>query len=173
VLVGESRLSAPEPERVRPGFGRQRSDRPHASLRSGVSSCTRFLAEIAVELAEQGIAVFLGPIGQVRDEVLHLLAGSFAQALDAAEVRRVGLDQSGIELMLANQLAQTIANCATAVVPIAICRLGQLFGLWTRSRLASEGTNLLDRADANAVGLPQSTIDGASLSHTHFGTVHK
>ena len=37
-------------------------------------------SEVAVELAEQGIAVFFGPVGQVLDEVLDLLAGCLAQA---------------------------------------------------------------------------------------------
>ena len=38
-------------------------------------------AGIAVELAEQGIAVFLGPVGQVGDEGFDLLAGGFAEGL--------------------------------------------------------------------------------------------
>ena len=38
-----------------------------------------FLAEVAVELAEQGIAVFLGPVGQVSDEILDLLARGLAR----------------------------------------------------------------------------------------------
>jgi hypothetical protein len=63
VPVDETGLSVPEPERVRRKFGLPRSDRRHGDLRFGVSRSTFFLAEIAVELAEQGIAVFLGPVG--------------------------------------------------------------------------------------------------------------
>ena len=51
-------------------------------------------------MAEQGIAVFLGPVGQVRDETLDLLAGGLAEGLGAAEVDGVGLDEVGIELGL-------------------------------------------------------------------------
>ncbi len=36
------------------------------------ASCCTFLVR---RIAEQGIAVFLGPIGQVDDEGFHLLAG--------------------------------------------------------------------------------------------------
>ena len=77
-----------------------------------------FLAEIAVELAEQGIAVLLGPVGQVRDEVFHLLAGGIAKRLDPAEIGRIRLDQVGIELMLADDLAESVANRAAAVVSV-------------------------------------------------------
>ncbi len=63
-------------------------------------SCRTFLVRgIAVELAEQGIAVFLGPVGQVSDEGLDLFPGGFAEALGAAEIDRVRLDQVGIELV--------------------------------------------------------------------------
>ena len=56
---------------------------------------------MTLSLAEQGIAVFFGPIGQMCDEVFNLFAGGFTQALRSAEVGRVGLDQRSIESMLA------------------------------------------------------------------------
>src|SRR5208282_2844935 len=116
-------------------LGPQQSDPPRANPGFGASCCTFFRAEIAVELAKQSIAILFGPVGQMRDEVLNLVAGGFAQGLHAAEIGGIGLDQGGIELVLTNQLAETVANRATAVVPVAIGRLRQLFGLWTRSGL--------------------------------------
>jgi len=51
VLADGTRLSALEPEKARRGFGPRRTDQRHGGLQSGVSCCTFFLAEIAVELA--------------------------------------------------------------------------------------------------------------------------
>ena len=85
---------------------------------SGVSCGTflLFARQVAVELAEQRIAVLLRPIGQVQDEILDLLAGSLAEGFYAAKVGGVGLHQSGIKLVLANNLTQPIADSRSAVV---------------------------------------------------------
>jgi hypothetical protein len=126
-----------------------------------------------MEPAKQSIAVFLGPIGEVGDEVLDLLAGGIAQGLHATEIGRIGLDQGGIELMLANQLVEAITDRPASAVPVAIGGLRRLLGLWTRSGLTSEGTDLLDRADADAIGLAQGAIDGSRFGHAHLGAVDK
>jgi hypothetical protein len=65
-------------------------------------------------LAEQCVPVFLGSVGQVRDEAFYLLEGGFAESLGAAEIDGVGLDQVGIELMLADQLAEAVAGLGAA-----------------------------------------------------------
>ena len=62
-----------------------------------------FGACIAVELAEQGIAVLLGRVGQLLDEGFDLLAGGVFEGLGAAEVDGVGFHQFGIELVLADE----------------------------------------------------------------------
>ena len=56
------------------------------------------------------------------NEILHLLASGITQGLHAAEIRCVGLDQVGIELMLANNLAKAVANPRATVIPVP-CRL--------------------------------------------------
>jgi hypothetical protein len=56
----------------------------------------------------------------VSDEGLDLLASGIAQGLHATKVSCVGLDQGGIELMLPNNLAQTVADLRAAVVAVAI-----------------------------------------------------
>jgi hypothetical protein len=76
-------------------------------------------------------------------------------------------------LVLADELAEAVADRATTVVPVAICRLGQLLGLWTRIGLTSEGTDLLDRADADAVGLAEGAVDGTGFGHAHLGAVNE
>lgn len=45
------------------------------------------------------------------DEGFDLLAGSLTEGLGAAEVDGVGLDEVGVELMLADQLAEAVAGC--------------------------------------------------------------
>src|SRR6202035_5322343 len=116
--------------------------------------------------------IFLGPIRQVRDEVLDLLTGGLTQGLHPAEIGRIRLDQSGVELMLSNQLAETIADRATPVT-VSVFRLRQLLGLRARSSLTSEGADLFYRADADSVGFAQGTVDGTSFGHAHFGTVNQ
>src|SRR5713101_2621232 len=75
-----------------------------------------------LELAEQCVAVLRGPVGQMRDKVLDLLAGGLAKGLHATEVSGVGLDQGRIELMLADDLAEAVADLGAAVVSVG--------GLW-------------------------------------------
>ena len=86
---------------------------------------------------------------QVLDEVLHLFASRFAKSLDAAEIRCVGLDQVGIELLLADDLAETIANCATTVVSVgalqSVARSCEAFLLAGSDAYKKEGTRLLQQ----------------------------
>ena len=120
---------------------------------------------IAIELAEQGIAVFVGPVGKLLDEVLNLFPAGLSKRLRAAEIDGIGLDQFGVELVLADDLAETIADSRASTVAIAIRILGRkLLDLGFEAR-----PDLLDRADADAVGLAQGTIDGSGFGHPHFG----
>jgi hypothetical protein len=66
--------------------------------RNVASCCTFLVYGIAIELAEQGIAVFLGPVGQVDDERFNLLTGRFAEGFGAAEVDGIGLNQVGMPM---------------------------------------------------------------------------
>ena len=61
----------------------------------GGSRATSFLllSGVAIELAELGITVLLGPVGQVFDEILHLGPGGFLQRLGAAEIDRVAFHE--------------------------------------------------------------------------------
>ena len=61
------------------------------------------------------------------DEVLHLLAVRVAQSLYAAEIGRVSLDEVGIELMLADNLAESVANLVRPPFLLAGCG-GNFFG---------------------------------------------
>ena len=48
-----------------------------------------FPTGIAVELTEQSIPIFFGPVGQVRDEVLDLVAGGIPKGPNPTEIGRV------------------------------------------------------------------------------------
>jgi len=71
--------------------------------------------------------------------------------------------------MLANELAEVIANSPSAVVPVG--------GLWRkflrlgRGSRPLQGANLFDRADANSIRFSQRPIDGASFGNAHFGAL--
>jgi hypothetical protein len=97
-------------------------DRPRASLGYDISRSTFFRAEVAVELTQQGIAVFRGPIAQVDDEVFNLLASSLAKGLHPTEVGGIRLDQGSVELMLAHNLAEVVTDRSSAVVSVGRLR---------------------------------------------------
>jgi hypothetical protein len=107
----------------------------------------------------------------VYDERLNLLTGSIAKGLHSAEVGGVGLDQVGIELILADELAESVAYGTTAV-PVGRLRR-QLLRLRRCLALSFGRADLLDLADADAVGLAQSAVDGACFGHAHFCALDK
>jgi hypothetical protein len=62
----------------------------------------------------------------VGDKAFDLLAGGFAEGLGAAEIDGVGLDQVGIELVLADELAEAIPDFGASVFSVlSIDRLGR------------------------------------------------
>ena len=99
------------------------------------ASCDHLLtgACIAVELAEQGIAVFLSSICKLLDEAFDLLTGSIFECLGTTEVDGVGLNQLGIEPVLADELAEPVADLVPGAVsvtapvtaPISVSTLGR------------------------------------------------
>jgi hypothetical protein len=70
--------------------------------------------------------------------------------------------------VLTDKLAETVADLWAAAVPVAICLLWRKLFNGIRKR-----SDLLDRAEADAVGLPKGSIDGTGLRDSHFGTADK
>src|SRR5437870_1721621 len=104
----------------------------------------------------------------MRDEVLDLRAGSLAQGLRPAEVDGVSFHKGGIKLMLADDLAEAVADLGTTVVPVS--RLWRdLARLRLRLGRLADRTDLLDRADPDPVRLAQGPIDRARFCDTHLG----
>jgi hypothetical protein len=63
-----------------------------------------------IEVAEEGLAILLSRVGQVLNELFDLLAAGVLQRIGAAEVDGIGFNQFGVELVLADQLAEPVAN---------------------------------------------------------------
>jgi len=102
------------------------------------------------------------------DEVLNLFPVGLSQRLCSAEIDGIGLDELRIELVLADDLAETVADLRATAVPIAVRVLWQ--NLLSRTRNCSD---FLDRTDADAVRLAEGTIDGTSLGYAHLCPAHE
>src|ERR1019366_2620563 len=139
-----------------------------------VSSC-HLLAwrRVAVELTEQAITVLLGRLGKLLDEAFDLLTSGVFEGFSAAEVDGIGFHQFGIELVLANDLAEPVANFVTSTtiaVPVSIGILGWKLTLSGSPRHRTGiRSDLLDRADPDAICLAQGAIDSSGLGDPHLG----
>ena len=77
------------------------------------------------------------------DEAFDLFAGGFAKGLGAAEIDRVALDEIGIQPVLADELAEAVADLGSTVVSIlAVDRLG-----WELLRFSGGRSRFRKRAD--------------------------
>ena len=92
----------------------------------------------------------------------------------ASEGPTLGLHEAGIELILANQQAKTIAQARLAVALAIISVRGRPALIsplrFTRSR---SPTKFLDRTESDTVGFAQSAVDGPGFRHAHLGTVNQ
>ena len=70
--------------------------------------------------------------------------------------------------MLADNLAESVANRATAV-PVGGCG-GNFFDSDELARFG-EGADFFDGTDSDPVGFAQSTVNGASLGDSHLGSL--
>ena len=71
--------------------------------------------------------------------------------------------------MLADDLTEPVANLETGTVAVAICTVGRKLIRIGRRRRTRIRSDLLDRADSDAIRLAQSTIDGSGLRDPHLG----
>jgi hypothetical protein len=77
-----------------------------------------------IELADETIPVFFRRCRQVGDEGLDQVPAGLPDGLGTAEVRGVGLHEVGIEVVLADQEAEPVAETRLAVVVIAVVSSG-------------------------------------------------
>jgi hypothetical protein len=71
---------------------------------------------IAIELADQPVAIFRGAHGQIVNEVFDLLSAGLSQGGSSTVVSGVGFHESSIEVVLADQQAEAVAETRLAVV---------------------------------------------------------
>src|ERR1035438_7498770 len=69
---------------------------------------------VAVELAQQSTTILLGRLGKLLHETFDLLASGVFEGFRAAEIDGVGFHQFGIELVLANDLAEPVTDLVTS-----------------------------------------------------------
>src|SRR6516164_8944237 len=91
------------------------------------ASCDYLLgwACVPVELAEKGLAILVGRVCQLLDKAFDLLASGLFEFLGTAEVNGIGFDQFRIQLVLANDLAEPVANLMTGTVTVSIGGFGR------------------------------------------------
>src|ERR1700730_8956556 len=71
---------------------------------------------IAIKVAEKGFAIVRGSFGQMVDKCFDLLATCIAQGGGSAVIGGVGLYQTGVEPVLADQEAEAVAEPRLAVM---------------------------------------------------------
>src|SRR5579862_789491 len=107
----------------------------------------------------------------MRNEGFHRFAASLAEYFHATEVCCVGLHQVGIEVELANQKAELVAEAgleafgtilAKRAIPV---RRRQLVIRFARTR---QRTQFLDGNDADSAHFAQGSVDGAGFGDTHL-----
>src|SRR5712692_11535489 len=119
-------------------------------------------------MAHQPVSVLGGPLGQVVDESLDQVAAGFAQHSRSAVVSGVEFDLGGVELMLADELTEAIAEPGLAIARGPLSPpIGHLSAFGQRR----EGSKFLNRAEADAIGLAQSTVDRTGFGHAQLGAV--
>jgi hypothetical protein len=128
---------------------------------------------IAIEVTDQTGPVFGGPLGQVVDEIGDQFPTGLAEGSGAAEVSGIAFDQGGIELMLADQLAEAIAQPGLAVVRGRAVPGRNSTSLLLLSVRRPKGSEFFDRTKTDPVGLAQGPVDGPGLGHPHLGPEDK
>src|ERR1039458_1030463 len=69
---------------------------------------------VAIELTQQSTTILLGRLGKLLTETFDLLASGVFEGFRAAEIDSIGFHQFGIEFVLADDLAEPVANLVTS-----------------------------------------------------------
>ena len=125
-------------------------------------------------MAEKGRTVFRGPFGQMSDEGFDLLSGGIVKGRSPAIIGGISFDQSGIELVLANQKAEAIAETRRGGMAIAVCsRSGGSIPAGLSRGYFRRPAEFFDGAEPDTIGFSKSAIDGTGLGDAHFGTTNE
>ena len=130
------------------------------------------MLDVAVELADEPVAILGGALGQIVDKGFDLLSTGLPKCGSSAVIGRIRLYEASIKLVLANQEAESIAEARLAVV-MAIISVRVRLGLIKRGRRLGSGrtAKFFDRTKSNAIGLSESAIDGAGFRDAHLSAM--
>ena len=136
----------------------------------GVSWLHLHRTGIGIEFADQTVSIFLGECREVRDEGFNQVTARLFEGLSTAEVRGVGLNEVGIEVVLPDQQAEPVAETRLRYCP---CRSGSHADCsfdGDSGRRCWRPKNRIPRpAKPDPVGFAQSTIDGTGFGDPHLG----
>src|SRR4029077_19905934 len=85
-------------------------DYGHANLGYGASWSNLLRFGIAVELADEPVAIFGGALGKIVDESFDLVSASISEGGGPAIIGRISLHEASIEPVLADQEAEAVAE---------------------------------------------------------------
>jgi len=125
-------------------------------------------------VTNEPLTVVGGPLLQIVDEGFDQVPFGFLQNGGPAVIGRVGLDEGGIEPVLADQQAETVAE-AGLTIAVTVISGGDgivLFGS-DGLRRARRPTEFLDRTEADAIGLAEGAVDGTGLGDAHLGAANQ
>jgi hypothetical protein len=85
---------------------------------------------IAVELADQPLAIFGGTLGEIVDEGFDQIPAGIAKCGGTAVVGGVSLNEASIEMVLANEKAEAVSEARlTIAIMLAVVSVRGSFGL--------------------------------------------
>ena len=84
------------------------------------------MPRVAVELANQPLTIFDSALRQIVDKGFDLITAGITQGGSATVVSSKGLDETSIQLVLANQQAKTVAEARLAVMMAIVSVRGSL-----------------------------------------------
>src|ERR1700722_13314425 len=106
------------------------------------------------------------------DEGFDLLSTGIPQGRSSTVIGGIGLHEAGVQLVLANQEAKSIAETRLADLVAVISVRGSLaLSGWCWQGGSRSPAKFLDRAEADAVGLAKGSVDSTSFGDTHLGAV--
>ncbi len=105
----------------------------------------------------------------MRNEGFNQIPTGIFDRFGTTEVRGIGFNQIGIEFVLPNEEAELVAESRRAGMMTVAARAIELYPIRQRFGRLLRPAELLNRAEADAVGFSQGPVDGPGFSNSHFG----
>jgi hypothetical protein len=125
---------------------------------------------VRIEFADEPVSIFLGEFSELSNERFNEVAAGFFKSLCAAEIGGVRFYEVGIEIVLADQEAELVAQSrpgiarAVPTLMTIVTRPGR-----DRHLRSGERPELFDTTESDSVGFSESAVDGSRLGDSHLG----